>query len=96
MAIQEDLLEILVCPLSKAALVYDEEAEKLISTDRATRRRYSIENGIPIMLVDDEHSERGRVGGHHARARARRRPLARLRRASGHLPKQGAPHARGS
>ncbi len=57
MAIQEDLLEILVCPLSKAALVYDEEAEKLISTDRATRRRYSIENGIPIMLVDDEHSE---------------------------------------
>ena len=57
MAIQEDLLEILVCPLSKAALVYDEEAEKLISPDRATRRRYSIENGIPIMLVDDEHSE---------------------------------------
>ena len=57
MAVQEDLLEILVCPLSKAALVYDADDDKLISTDRATRRRYSIDNDIPIMLVDDEHSE---------------------------------------
>jgi uncharacterized protein len=57
MAIQDDLLEILVCPLSKAQLVYDSETDKLISTDKVTRRRYSIDNDIPVMLVDDEHSE---------------------------------------
>jgi hypothetical protein len=58
MAVQEDLLAILVCPLSKAELVYDEAEGKLISTDKVTRRRYSIDNDIPIMLVDDDHSER--------------------------------------
>ena len=57
MPIQDDLLEILVCPLSKAELVYDEEGDRLISTDKMTRRRYTIDNDIPIMLADDEHSE---------------------------------------
>jgi uncharacterized protein YbaR (Trm112 family) len=57
MPIQDDLLEILVCPLSKAELVYDREADTLTSTDRKTRRRYRIEDDIPIMLADDDHSE---------------------------------------
>ncbi len=57
MPIKDDLLEILVCPLSKAELVYDREADQLISTDKKTRRRYTIDNDIPIMLADDEHSE---------------------------------------
>jgi len=51
MPIGKELLEILVCPESKAPLVL--EGETLVSTDPATRRRYRIEDGIPVMLIDD-------------------------------------------
>lgn len=51
MPIAKQLLEILVCPLSKAPLI--EEGDTLVSTDRATRKRYRIENNIPIMLVEE-------------------------------------------
>ncbi|MDE0021380.1 MAG: hypothetical protein OXT69_08380 [Candidatus Poribacteria bacterium] len=57
MPISDELLEILVCPLSRKPLVYDPETDALISTDSETRRCYRIENGIPIMLADDEHSK---------------------------------------
>ena len=45
------LLEILVCPLSKGPLRYDRERQELIS-DRA-RLAYPIRDGIPIMLIDE-------------------------------------------
>lgn len=45
------LLEILVCPLTKAPLRYDAEAQELIS-DQA-KLAYPIRDGIPIMLVDE-------------------------------------------
>jgi hypothetical protein len=45
------LLEILVCPLTKAPLRYDAAAQELIS-DQA-RLAYPIRDGIPIMLVDE-------------------------------------------
>ena len=61
MPIQDDLLEILVCPLSKAELVYDEEGDRLISTDKMTRRRYTIDNDIPIMLADDPQILEARI-----------------------------------
>ncbi len=51
MAIDPELLEILVCPESKAPLVLD--GETLVSTDPQTRRRYRIEDDIPIMLIDE-------------------------------------------
>lgn len=51
MPIDPELLEILVCPLSRAPLVPD--GETLVSTDAATRRRYRIDDGIPVMLVDE-------------------------------------------
>ncbi len=54
MAIDQKLLDILVCPLTKAALVLD--GETLVSTDKETRRRYRIENDIPIMLIDDSET----------------------------------------
>lgn len=50
-AVDADLLEILVCPESKAKLVLD--AESLVSTDPDTRRRYRIEEGIPRMLIEE-------------------------------------------
>jgi uncharacterized protein YbaR (Trm112 family) len=49
--ISKELLDILCCPLTKAELVLDEET--LVSTDKATRLRYKIEDNIPIMLIDE-------------------------------------------
>lgn len=51
MTLDPSLLNILVCPLSKAPLVLD--GETLVSTDEATRRRYRIDDGIPVMLIDE-------------------------------------------
>jgi uncharacterized protein YbaR (Trm112 family) len=45
------LLEILVCPVTKASLEYDAEAQELIS--RAARLAYPIRDGIPIMLPEE-------------------------------------------
>ncbi len=49
--ISQDLLDILCCPESKADLVLDKDT--LVSTDKNTRRRYKIEDDIPIMLIDE-------------------------------------------
>ena len=48
------LLEILVCPLTKGPLEYDQEAQELIS--HQARLAYPIRAGIPIMLVDEARS----------------------------------------
>ena len=45
------LLEILVCPLTKGPLVYDNAAQELISEQAPLA--YPIRDGIPIMLVDE-------------------------------------------
>jgi uncharacterized protein YbaR (Trm112 family) len=45
------LLELLVCPLTKAPLEYDAEAQELIS--RQAGLAYPIRDGIPIMLPDE-------------------------------------------
>jgi uncharacterized protein YbaR (Trm112 family) len=49
--IEPDLMEILVCPETHARLV--QVGEWLYSTDAATRRRYPIREGIPIMLIEE-------------------------------------------
>ncbi len=49
--IDPKLLEILVCPLTKGPLRYDEAAQELVS-DRAGLA-FPIRDGIPIMLVDE-------------------------------------------
>jgi len=49
--ISNELLEILCCPESKAELVLD--GDTLVSTDKATRRRYKIDDDIPIMLIEE-------------------------------------------
>lgn len=45
------LLEILVCPLTKAALHYDRDRQELVS--RAAGLAYPIRGGVPIMLTDE-------------------------------------------
>ncbi len=49
--IDPELMEILVCPQSHARLI--QVGDWLYSTDPATRRRYPIRDGIPIMLIDE-------------------------------------------
>jgi uncharacterized protein YbaR (Trm112 family) len=49
--IKQELLDILCCPETKADLVLD--GDTLVSTDKKTRRRYRIEDDIPIMLIDE-------------------------------------------
>lgn len=49
--VSQELLDILCCPETKADLVLD--GDFLISVDKETRRRYRIEDDIPIMLIDE-------------------------------------------
>ena len=49
--IDPKLLEILVCPLTKAPLEYNAEKQELIS--RSAKLAYPIRDGIPIMLPEE-------------------------------------------
>ncbi|MFT5180176.1 MAG: hypothetical protein ACI8S3_000048 [Alphaproteobacteria bacterium] len=50
-AVDPKLLEILVCPLTKGPLRYDEAKQELISLKAGLA--YPIRDGIPIMLADE-------------------------------------------
>ena len=50
-SIDPKLLEILVCPLTKTSLKYDEENQELISDE--AKLAFPVRNGIPIMLADE-------------------------------------------
>lgn len=45
------LLEILVCPVTRGPLVYDREAQELVS--RKARLAYPIRDGVPVMLPEE-------------------------------------------
>ena len=64
--VDSKLLEVLVCPLTKAPLEYDRTANELIS--RKAGLAYPIRDGIPIMLPEEARKiEGGANGAHHAR-----------------------------
>lgn len=46
---QQELLDLLVCPKSKAPLEYNKETNELICQE--SQLAYPIRNGIPVMLV---------------------------------------------
>ncbi len=48
--ISPELLEILVCPLSKKPLIYDQKNQELICKESGLA--YQIKDGIPIMIID--------------------------------------------
>jgi uncharacterized protein YbaR (Trm112 family) len=50
-SVDPKLLEILVCPVTKKPLRYDEAAQELISDE--AKLAYPIRDGIPIMLADE-------------------------------------------
>ncbi|MGH6798600.1 MAG: Trm112 family protein [Roseiarcus sp.] len=45
------LLDILVCPVTRAELTYDPVRQELVS--RAARLAYPIRDGVPIMLPEE-------------------------------------------
>ena len=45
------LLEIVVCPVTKAPLIYDRQRQELIS--KPARLAYPIRDGIPVMLEEE-------------------------------------------
>ena len=45
------LLSILVCPLCKSSLHFDQQAQELVC--RIDQLAYPIRDGIPVMLVDE-------------------------------------------
>ena len=50
-AVDPKLLEILVCPVTKASLRYDREKQELIS--EKAKLAFPIRDGIPVMLVEE-------------------------------------------
>jgi len=55
--IDPKLLELLVCPVTKATLDYDAARQELIS--RAAKLAYPIRDGIPIMLPEEARQLEG-------------------------------------
>ncbi|MDG0978432.1 MAG: Trm112 family protein [Halieaceae bacterium] len=49
--VDKKLLEILVCPVTKAPLEYDEQAQELVC--KASGLAYPIRDGIPVMLESE-------------------------------------------
>ncbi|MEM7289100.1 MAG: Trm112 family protein [Pseudomonadota bacterium] len=45
------MLDMLVCPVSRASLKYDEENQELIST--AARLAYPVRDGIPVLIASE-------------------------------------------
>jgi uncharacterized protein len=45
------LLEVLVCPVTRGPLVYDQKKSELIS--KKARLAYPVREGVPIMLPDE-------------------------------------------
>jgi uncharacterized protein YbaR (Trm112 family) len=48
------LLELLVCPLTRTPLVWDEQAQELVS--EAAGLAYPVREGVPVLLVDEARS----------------------------------------
>lgn len=51
MTLDKKLLSILVCPVTKAPVEYDEQKQELVC--RASGLAYPIRDGIPVMLESE-------------------------------------------
>ena len=49
--LDKKLLDILICPVSKKPLSYDEEANELVSEEAGLA--YPVKDGIPVMLPEE-------------------------------------------
>ena len=51
MSLDPELLAILVCPVTRTKLVYDEAADELVS--EAAGLAFPVRDGVPVMLVEE-------------------------------------------
>ncbi|MDF2964921.1 MAG: hypothetical protein K0Q51_309 [Rickettsiaceae bacterium] len=51
MELSSELLKVLVCPVTKGPLVYDRQAQELVS--EMAGLAYPVRDGIPILLADE-------------------------------------------
>lgn len=51
MSIDPDLLAILVCPVTRAPLIYDEATGELVSA--AAGLAYPVRDGVPVLIVEE-------------------------------------------
>jgi len=58
--IDAKLLEILVCPITRMKLRYDETAQELVS--EAAGLAYPIRDGVPVMLPEEARVLNGEPG----------------------------------
>ncbi len=49
--IDPELLAVLVCPVTRTPLIYDEAAQELISEVAGVA--YPIRDGVPVMLIEE-------------------------------------------
>jgi uncharacterized protein YbaR (Trm112 family) len=49
--VKEGLLEVLVCPLTRTKLQWDEEAKELVSD--AAGLAFPVRDGVPVLLVEE-------------------------------------------
>ena len=56
----KNLLDILVCPVSKAPLHYDAQAQELVC--KTSNLAYPIRDGIPIMLEEEARPLNAPIG----------------------------------
>jgi uncharacterized protein YbaR (Trm112 family) len=49
--LDQRLLEVLVCPVSKASLTYNELTKELYSAN--ARLAYPVRDGIPVMIIEE-------------------------------------------
>ncbi len=52
MALDDKLLEVLACPKCKGDLEYEKQPRESLICSKC-RLRYRVEDGIPVMLVDE-------------------------------------------
>ncbi len=69
--LDDSLLRILVCPADRGPLVLVDDAEGQLLYNPRLRRAYRIEDGIPVLLVDEA---RDVDDDEHARLMARAHP----------------------
>ncbi len=51
MSLDPELLAVLVCPVTRGPLRYDEERQELVSETAGLA--YPIRDGVPVMLVEE-------------------------------------------
>ena len=51
MSLKQELISLLVCPISKEKLIYDKDTNELIA--KKSGLAYPVKDGIPIMLPEE-------------------------------------------